>query len=121
MKSAASCSQASNGAYTIKIQTLPNAADGQRQQMVRRLAADDSSIDILGLDVTWTPEFAEAGWIPPWPQNLAQKVENGTLQSMVDTATWNDRLYAAPFNTQHAAPLVPQGPGAEPAQDVGRR
>jgi multiple sugar transport system substrate-binding protein len=65
VKSAASCSKASNGAYTVKIQTLPNAADGQRQQMVRRLAADDSSLDILGLDVTrcrssraWWPRLA---------------------------------------------------------------
>ena len=115
VKSAASCSKASNGAYTIKIQTLPNAADGQRQQMVRRLAADDSSLDILGLDVTWTPEFAEAGWITPWPQDLAQKVEDGTLQSMVDTATWNNRLYSAPFNTNtqllwYRKDLVPNPP-----------
>ena len=52
VKSAAQCSSHSNGSYKIKIQTLPNAADGQRQQMVRRLAADDSSLDILNLDVT---------------------------------------------------------------------
>src|SRR5689334_16592071 len=99
VKSAQQCSTHSNGAYTIKIQTLPNAADGQRQQMVRRLAAADPSLDILGLDVTWTPEFAEAGWITPWPQNLAQQVEKGTLKSMVNTATWKGKLYSAPFNT----------------------
>jgi multiple sugar transport system substrate-binding protein len=115
VKSAAQCSAHSNGAYTIKIQTLPNAADGQRQQMVRRLAADDSSLDILGLDVTWTPEFAEAGWIQPWPQNLAQQVEKGTLKSMVDTATWKGRLYSAPFNTNtqllwYRKDLVPHPP-----------
>ena len=52
--------------YKIKYQKLPNGADGQRQQMVRRLAAEDSSMDILGLDVTWAPEFAEAGWIREW-------------------------------------------------------
>ena len=23
-------------------------------------------MDILGLDVTWAPEFAEAGWIQEW-------------------------------------------------------
>ena len=32
--------------------------------MVRRLAAEDASLDILGLDVTWAPEFAEAGLDP---------------------------------------------------------
>jgi trehalose/maltose transport system substrate-binding protein len=115
VKSAASCSKASNGAYQIKIQTLPNAADGQRQQMVRRLAANDSSLDILGLDVTWTPEFAEAGWITPWPQNLANQIESGTLQTMIDTATWNNRLYSAPFNTNtqllwYRKDLVPNPP-----------
>jgi len=115
VKSAASCSQASNGAYQIKIQTLPNAADGQRQQMVRRLAANDSSLDILGLDVTWTPEFAEAGWITPWPRAIAQKIEDGTLRSMINTATWNRRLYSAPFNTNtqllwYRKDLVPNPP-----------
>src|SRR5439155_7261220 len=99
VKGAADCSKASNGRYQIKIQTLPNAADGQRQQMVRRLAADDSSLDILGLDVTWTPEFAEAEWLQPWPESQAHQVREGTLQTMIETATWNDKLYSAPFNT----------------------
>ena len=45
------------------LQQLPNAADGQRLQLVRRLAAHDSTMDIMGLDVTWEAEFAEAGWI----------------------------------------------------------
>jgi multiple sugar transport system substrate-binding protein len=39
---------------------LPRGADDQRVQMVRRLAAEDESMDILGLDVTWTQEFAGA-------------------------------------------------------------
>ena len=48
---AAHCSKASGGAYDIKIQELPAAADAQREQLVRRSAAKDSSLDILGLDV----------------------------------------------------------------------
>src|SRR6266536_3492014 len=47
------CDKASGGKYTISYQQLPQAADGQRQQLVRRLAAHDASIDIMGLDVTW--------------------------------------------------------------------
>jgi len=38
------CNAASNGAYKISYQKLPNGADGQRQQMVRRLAAEDSAM-----------------------------------------------------------------------------
>ena len=52
------CNKQSGGRYTISYQQLPTSADGQRQQMVRRLAAHDSSLDILGLDVTWEAEFA---------------------------------------------------------------
>ena len=47
-----SARKASGGKYTISINTLPTDADGQRQELVRRLAAKDSSIDIIGMDVT---------------------------------------------------------------------
>src|SRR4051812_32449630 len=47
------CNASAKGAYVLKYQKLPNGADGQRQRMVRRLAAKDSAMDILGLDVTW--------------------------------------------------------------------
>src|SRR5256714_9531198 len=60
---ASQCSKASNGEYRIQIHALPTAADGQRQEMVRRLAVNDRALDILGLDVTWTAEFAEARWL----------------------------------------------------------
>lgn len=112
---AAKCSQQSNGAYEIRLNYLPAAADGQRQQMVRRLAAEDSSLDILGLDVTWTAEFAEAGWIAPWAEAEASKVREGTLEAMLETATWDDKLYSAPYNTNtqllfYRKDLVPKAP-----------
>jgi multiple sugar transport system substrate-binding protein len=47
------CSAQSHGKYTISYNLLPTAADQQRLQMARRLAAGDSSLDNLGLDVTW--------------------------------------------------------------------
>ena len=112
---AKACTQQSRGAYQINVNYLPADADGQRQQMVRRLAAKDTSLDILGLDVTWTPEFAEAGWIQPWPSSQATKVRNGTLSAMVKTATWKDKLYSAPYNTNtqllwYRKDLVPKPP-----------
>jgi multiple sugar transport system substrate-binding protein len=98
-KAAAECSKASNGEYSITIHALPTAADGQRQEMARRLAAGDNSLDILGLDVTWTPEFAEANWIAPFPDSVRSKIEKGTLKPMIETSTWNGKLYSAPLNT----------------------
>ncbi|HEY6730815.1 MAG TPA: hypothetical protein VI039_07310, partial [Solirubrobacterales bacterium] len=54
------CSEESNGKYTITPEFLPTDASQQREQLVRRLGAEDSSIDIVGMDVIWTGEFANA-------------------------------------------------------------
>ena len=57
------CNKEAAGEYKIVGNLLPSDADGQREQFVRRLAAKDDGMDLLGMDVTWTAEFAEAGWI----------------------------------------------------------
>jgi multiple sugar transport system substrate-binding protein len=93
------CSKASGGKYTITYNKLPAAADDQRLQLVRRLAAGDTSMDILGLDVTWEAEFAQAGWILPWTGTFKQQAEAGTLKVPLETATWKGKLYAVPYNS----------------------
>lgn len=93
------CSRKSDGQYIIKVVPLPADADQQREQLVRRLAAHDSTIDIIGMDVIWTAEFSAAGWIQPWPKDLAEKVTKGRLESAVESATFSGSLQAAPFTT----------------------
>jgi multiple sugar transport system substrate-binding protein len=96
------CSAASNGAYSIKIQTLPNDASQQRQQLVTRLAAKDSSIDLMSLDPVFVPEFSQAGFLAPIPQSDDAAFTNNIVQPMVDASMWQGKLVAAPFwaNTQ---------------------
>src|SRR4051794_6925403 len=98
-KAAQDCSKASNGAYNVAVNTLPSDADGQRQQLVRRLSAKDSSIDLIGMDVVWTAEFAEAGWIKPWTGARKAQVTRGTLPVPIETATYKGRLWGAPANS----------------------
>ncbi|MFF0201399.1 ABC transporter substrate-binding protein [Streptomyces sp. NPDC005017] len=114
-KAADRCSKASGGRYKIVYHKLPRAADGQRQQLVRRLAAKDDSLDILGLDVTWAPEFAEARWIREWTGRMKQRATEGTLRVPLQTSTWKNRLYAVPYNTNtqllwYREDLVPEPP-----------
>jgi multiple sugar transport system substrate-binding protein len=96
---AKNCSAQSGGKYTITYNKLPKAADDQRLQLARRLAAADPSMDILGLDVTWEAEFAEAGWILPWTGTNKEQAETGTLKAPLETATWKGKLYAVPYNS----------------------
>jgi multiple sugar transport system substrate-binding protein len=109
------CSAQSGGKYKIVYNKLPTAADGQRQQLAFRLAAHDASMDILGLDVTWEAEFAEAGWIVPWTGADKAAAEKDTLPTMLKTATWSGQLYAVPYNTNtqllwYRSDLVPNPP-----------
>ena len=109
------CDKASGGKYTISYQSLPQGADGQRQQLVRRLAARDNTIDIMGLDVTWEAEFATAGWIEPWTGTNKAQAVNGTLVPALNTAIWKGKLYAVPANTNtqllwYRSDLVPKPP-----------
>src|SRR5690348_11275885 len=93
------CSAQSHGKYTISYNLLPTSADQQRLQMARRLAAGDSSLDILGLDVTWEAEFATAGWIRPWTGAFKQQAIAGTLKGPLNTAIWRGKLVAVPYNS----------------------
>jgi len=96
------CSQQSNGRYRIKFEYLPSQADQQREQLVRRLGAGDTSLDLLGLDVVWTGEFANAGWIRPVPASTEKVVSENVFDSVLQTARFEDRLYTVPIwsNTQ---------------------
>jgi multiple sugar transport system substrate-binding protein len=94
---AAKCSAASGGRYRVEVSVLPNDATSQREQLVRRLAAKDGSIDLMSLDPPFVPEFANAGFLRPFTGDEAEEFTDGVLKGPVDSATWEGRLVAAPF------------------------
>jgi multiple sugar transport system substrate-binding protein len=93
------CNQQANGRYVIRRETLPNSADAQREQLVRRLAAKDKTMNILFMDVIWAPEFAEAKWILPFEGEDEAKATDDILEGPKVSATWKGKLYAAPFSS----------------------
>src|SRR5918999_1127967 len=96
------CNKQAGDRYTINYVKLPNIADQQRELLVRRLAAEDDDIDLMGLDVIWTAEFAEAGWLRQWEGERRQVAEEGKLEGPLETVRYQDRVWAIPFtsNTQ---------------------
>jgi multiple sugar transport system substrate-binding protein len=112
---AARCTEESHGRYEISVELLPTTANTQREQLVRRLAAKDSTVDLVGMDVIWTAEFANAGWVSEWPAGLARQVTAGVFPSVVETASFEGKLYGAPFNSNtqllwYRKDLVPTPP-----------
>ncbi|MCV7042623.1 ABC transporter substrate-binding protein [Mycolicibacterium moriokaense] len=113
------CNEKLDGRFTIRQVSLPKGADDQRLQLARRLTGNDRTLDLMALDVVWTAEFAEAGWALPLsddPAGLAESdATTDTLPGPLETAKWQDKLYAAPIttNTQllwYRADLMDQPP-----------
>jgi multiple sugar transport system substrate-binding protein len=98
----ANCNKQAGGRYHINYVKLPNIADQQRELLVRRLAAEDDSIDLASLDVIWTAEFAEAGWILPWEGERRRAATEGKLEGPLATVDYQGKIWAIPHtsNTQ---------------------
>jgi multiple sugar transport system substrate-binding protein len=96
------CTDAAGGRYKVNVQLLPNSASDQRQQLLRRLAANDSGIDLMSIDPVFVAEFAEAGFLAPVPANLQAGFTADTVNAAVEGAKWKGKLVAVPFwaNTQ---------------------
>jgi multiple sugar transport system substrate-binding protein len=88
--------------YTIVTEQLPTAATEQRIQLMRRLAANDASIDLMSLDPVFTAEFSEAGYLAEFSEEDQRELQQGKLEGAVASATWKDQLVVAPqwANTQ---------------------
>jgi multiple sugar transport system substrate-binding protein len=97
VKLAKECTTAANGAYKIKTSLLPADATQQRQQLVTRLSAKDSSISLMSVDPVYIPELAEAGFLGSIPASDDAAFTAGIVKPAVDAATWKGKLVAAPF------------------------
>ncbi len=93
------CNEKAGGRYKINYVRLPTDANAQRELVVRRLAAKDSDIDVIGMDVIWTAEFAEAKWIVPWTGARGRDAIAGKLAGPVKTVQYKGQVWADPFTT----------------------
>ncbi|WP_210575784.1 ABC transporter substrate-binding protein [Streptomyces sp. GESEQ-4] len=82
----------------VTLVELPDSADETRAQMITDLRGGDRGrFDVLNIDVAWTSEFAAAGWIRPLEHDRFPL--SSFLPPVVDTATYDGRLYAVPYVT----------------------
>ncbi len=96
------CSDASGGKYTISVQLLPTSASDQRIQLLRRLAASESGMDLMSVDPAFVTEFAAAGYFAPVPTSMVDEFTADRVQSAIDASKYQGKLIAVPFwaNTQ---------------------
>ncbi|MER7557473.1 extracellular solute-binding protein [Nocardioides sp. NPDC126508] len=81
--------------FKIAVQQLPSSATDQRTQLARRLAARDSSTDLMSLDPVYVPEFASAGWLHELPDKYATEAgSDDLLAGALDAITWDGKPVA---------------------------
>ncbi|MFF8883551.1 ABC transporter substrate-binding protein [Streptomyces flaveolus] len=81
----------------VTLVELPDSADETRAQMATDLRDGGGRFDVLNVDVDWTSQFAAAGWIRPLPRERYPL--DSFLPPVIDTATYQGRLYAVPYVT----------------------
>ncbi|MFC9129812.1 extracellular solute-binding protein [Streptomyces sp. NPDC057099] len=84
--------------YRARLVELPGSADQQRSQLLGSLQSGSADYDVVNLDVTWIPEFAESGMIRPLT-DAAVKAPEDLIPSVNSTSYWDGKRYAVPFNS----------------------
>lgn len=82
----------------VTLAELAGEADAQRETLVQSLQAGNSDYDVMALDVVWTADFAANQWLAPLTGDLEVDTAE-LLPATVESATYNDTLYALPQNT----------------------
>lgn len=82
---------------------LPQDANNLHDDFVNKLVAQDTSIDIMALDVVYIAEFAAAGWLADLSDVYTDAELSAYLDGTVSGAKYNGTLYAAPWFTNASA------------------
>ena len=97
----AECNRQAHGRYRIEAIYNPPTVDGQREQLIRRLAGKDPSLDVLGLDVIWTAEFSEANWIYDLTDQI-EPIKDQFVPATLESVKWKNKYWALPVGTNVA-------------------
>jgi trehalose/maltose transport system substrate-binding protein len=89
------------GGVQAKLLELPESADEQRNQLVQRLEAKSPECDVMGIDVIWTAEFANQGWLKDVSPVVAQRRAE-FIPSTLETLHYNGKYWGLPYNSNAA-------------------
>lgn len=93
---AADC-RAESGGPEVRVRELPVDIDQRHTDLVRRLSADNDSVDLISLDTELVPEMARAGFLAPLSAGQQQAWGADVAPAVLATSTHEGELAAAPW------------------------
>ncbi|MFF2446367.1 ABC transporter substrate-binding protein [Neobacillus sp. NPDC058068] len=86
----------------LEFTQMSNDASQMHDQTVTQLSAKSKNLDIVNMDVVWTAEFAESGWLAPLDDKFTEDLQSKYISRQVDSVKYNDKTWAVPwFNDLH--------------------
>ncbi|MER0245599.1 extracellular solute-binding protein, partial [Streptomyces sp. HSW2009] len=89
-------SRRSGSPLRARLVELPGTADQQRSQLLGALQSGSSHYDVVNLDVTWVPEFADGHLVRELDESF---LDTDVLPTVAATGRWRGAVYAVPFNS----------------------
>lgn len=83
----------------VEIIEGPNATDLRESLYTTSLMAGDPSLDVVLMDVTWTPKLAGAGWLVPLDEAITPEEQAAFLPAALRAGRVGGRLYRIPVRT----------------------
>ncbi len=88
---------ATDGVDDVEVVASGTRADDQLTYLTTLMAAEDDEFDVIGLDVVWTAQFADNGWIKDLTDDLETDEMDDYFGGMVQACTYKDKIWAYPY------------------------
>ncbi|MFZ5814284.1 MAG: ABC transporter substrate-binding protein [Bacillota bacterium] len=87
----------------VNFQEMPSDSSLQRDQYATKFSAGDDSIDVIGLDIVWPPEFGASKWVLPLDEYFTKAEQDKFLQGPLNANKYEGKLYSVPLFTAGGA------------------
>lgn len=84
------------GITNVKVVSDGSQANNQLTYVTTQMAAKSSQFDVIGMDTSWTAQFASNGWVIPLTNVTSTEMSN-YVPGLVSAGTYKGTLYAYPY------------------------
>jgi multiple sugar transport system substrate-binding protein len=90
---------ASHPDIRVALEVGPNNSTQFHDLLTQKLRNREPSVDAFLMDVIWTPEFAQAGWVIALDDRFPPAERERFFPACIEADTYRGSIYGVPFNT----------------------
>lgn len=107
--------QKENPDIKVNFEELPNSTDDQHNILAAKFSAADTNYDVIAMDLVWTAEFADAGWLEPLDESFTENERDKYFDWAIKSVTYKNHIYGIPRSADvgllyYRKDLLPKAP-----------